>query len=75
MRAIIFLGTPHRGSDLAGILKHVLAVSFSSRRFISEIIPNSEGIKALNSSFVHRAESMKLVSFFETENTRFKWVS
>jgi hypothetical protein len=74
MKAILFLGTPHRGSDLAGIVDLALTVTFSSRDFVKQLNPNSDAIKSINSSFIHRANSLKLVSFFETENTRLTWV-
>lgn len=68
------MGTPHRGSDLAGILNLVLLASFSSRSFVTQLRPNSEAIAAINNGFVHRVEPLKLISFFETKNTRFQWV-
>jgi len=71
---VIFMGTPHRGSDLAGILNLVLLASFSSRSFVTQLRPNSEAIAAINNGFVHRVEPLKLISFFETKNTRFQWV-
>ena len=74
IKGVVFLGTPHRGSDLANILNLILTISFSSRSFVKQLNSNSEGIRAINNSFVHRVDSLKLVSFFETENTRFKWV-
>src|SRR5947199_7050377 len=74
IKGVVFLGTPHRGSDLAGILNLILTISFSSRSFVKQLNPNSDTIKMINSSFIHRVDSLKLVSFFETENTRFRWV-
>jgi len=74
IKAVVFLGTPHRGADLARILNLILTVSFSSRSFVKQLNPNSDVIKSINSTFVHRANSLRLVSFFETENTRLKWV-
>jgi len=71
---VIFMGTPHRGSDLAGILNLVLLASFSSRSFVTQLRPNSDAIAAINNGFVHRVEPLKLISFFETENTRLQWV-
>jgi hypothetical protein len=47
-----------------------LTVSFSSRTFVKQLSPNSEAIKSINNNFVHRVSSLKLISFFETENTR-----
>lgn len=75
IKAVVFLGTPHKGAGLASILKHILDVSFSSRKFVKALKPDSAAIEAINSNFVHRAKSLKLVSFFETVNTRIKWVS
>jgi protein SERAC1 len=72
--AVVFLGTPHQGADLAGMLNLVLLASFSSRRFVKQLGPNSDAIAAINDAFVHRVEPLKLISFFETENTRLQWV-
>jgi hypothetical protein len=66
----VFLGTPHRGADLASILDLALTVSFSSKRFVKQLKPNCEGVKAINNAFIFRANSLKLVSFYETVNTR-----
>ena len=68
--AVVFLGTPHRGADLAGILNLILLASFSSRSFVKQLCPNSDAIAAINNAFVHRVEQLRLISFFETENTR-----
>lgn len=70
----MFLGTPHPGTYLARILNLVLRASFSSRSFIKQLRPNSDAIAAINNGFVHRVEPLKLISFFETENTRLRWV-
>ena len=37
-------------------------------------IPNSDTIAAINNSFTYRVEPLKVISFFETENTRLQWV-
>ena len=68
------MGTPHRGSDLAGILNFILLASFSSRQFIDQLNSNSDTIAAINNSFAHRVEPLKLISFFETESTRLQRV-
>jgi hypothetical protein len=73
--AVVFFGTPHQGSDLAGILNLVLTASFSSRNFVKQLRPNSDALEAINNNFRHRVEKLKLISFFETENTRLKWVN
>jgi len=70
MAAIVFLGTPHQGADLARILGLILDVSFSSRNFVRQLKPESDTLKFINNSFNHRATSLKLVSYYETQNTR-----
>jgi hypothetical protein len=72
--AVVFLGTPHQGSDLARILDVILTASFSSRNFVEELHPNSDVLEAINHNFRHRVEKLKLISFFETENTRLNLV-
>jgi hypothetical protein len=71
---VLFFGTPHQGSDLAGILNLVLNVSFASRNFVKQLRPKSDALEAINNNFRHRVEEMKLISFFETENTRLQKV-
>jgi hypothetical protein len=73
--AVVFFGTPYQGSDLAGILDLIFTASFSSRNFIKQLRPNSDALEAINNNFRHRVERLKLISFFETENMRLKWVN
>jgi pimeloyl-ACP methyl ester carboxylesterase len=75
IKGVVFLGTPHRGADLAGLLDLVLLASFSSRRFVKQLNPNSDAIAAINNAFTYRVEPLKLISFYETENTRLQWVT
>jgi hypothetical protein len=70
IKASVFLGTPHRGADLANTLNRILRVSFSSSSFVKQLKPNSDAIKSINNNFVHRARGLTLVSYFETQNTR-----
>jgi hypothetical protein len=72
--AVVFFGTPHQGSDLAGILNLVLTASFASRNFVKQLRPNSDALEEINNNFRHRVEKLKVVSFFETENTRLQSV-
>lgn len=67
--AIVFLATPHRGSNLADILNRILAASIfnhSPKLYISELKNGSQTIEALNDQFRHIAPSLKLFSFYET---------
>ena len=63
---IAFLGTPHRGADLAKMLKGLLDVSFSESRFVKDLLPDSQIIKEINDSFGDRAQALQLASFSES---------
>ncbi|KAG6997629.1 hypothetical protein G7Y79_00039g075910 [Physcia stellaris] len=67
--AMVFLATPHRGSNLADILNRLLAASIfrhSPKMYISELEIGSQTIEALNDQFRHFAPSLRLFSFYET---------
>ena len=65
--AIVFLATPHRGTNLAEILNRVLTVSFQSpKNFINELNKNSSALEELNEQFRHIAPRLSIVSFYET---------
>lgn len=63
---IVFLGTPHRGANLANILKALLNISFSEARFIRDLSPDSQSIKEINDAFGERSQGLKLASFYES---------
>ena len=69
--AIIFLSTPHRGSNLAETLNRILQVSFftNSKQYISELSKNSFTLQKLNEQFRHIAPKLDIVSFYETQPT------
>jgi len=64
--AIAFMGTPHRGADLANLLKGLLSITFSETRFIRDLSPASQAIKDINDSFGERSGGLKLASFWES---------
>jgi len=65
--AIIFLATPHRGTNLAEHLNRILAVSFqSSKNFIGDLNKSSPALEELNEQFRHIAMKLSIVSFYET---------
>lgn len=70
MKGIVFIGTPHRGSDLAKLLKNLLAATFAQRTFVSQLGPNSEMIMEINRAFRDRSVSLELVSFYESTGVR-----
>ncbi|KAJ0123281.1 hypothetical protein J7T55_011746 [Diaporthe amygdali] len=69
IRAVLFLATPHRGSDLAETLNRILSSSIfghSSKDYLTELTRNSVTIDELNESFRHHASKMRIFSFYET---------
>jgi hypothetical protein len=65
--AIVFLATPHRGTNLAEVLNRVLKVSFQSpRNFISDLNKGSPALEDLNEQFRHIAPRLSIFSFYET---------
>jgi WD40 repeat protein len=65
--AIVFLATPHRGTNLAEILNRVLKVSFQSpQSFIADLNKSSPALEELNEQFRHIAPKLSIFSFYET---------
>ena len=65
--AIIFLSTPHRGSNLAEILNRILVASFqSAREFIIDLNRSSMALEEINEQFRHIAPRLSIWSFYET---------
>ena len=65
--AIVFLSTPHRGSNLAEVLNRILAVSFqSTRNFITDLNRSSVALEEINEQFRHIAPRLSIWSFYET---------
>ncbi|KAI0112614.1 hypothetical protein F4776DRAFT_667191 [Hypoxylon sp. NC0597] len=69
--AIIFLSTPHRGTNLAVTLNRILqsTMIISSKQYISELAKNSLTLQKLNEQFRHIAPRLNIVSFYETRPT------
>ncbi|KAI2623191.1 hypothetical protein GGR54DRAFT_629765 [Hypoxylon sp. NC1633] len=63
---MFFLGTPHRGSDLAAILKRLSTIALGSKPFVSDLIPESSALRDINDTFRHYASDLRLWSFYET---------
>lgn len=63
---IAFIATPHRGADLAKLLKGVLRICFSKRTFVGDLTTSGQTVKEINDSFKHLAEQLLLFSFWES---------
>lgn len=67
MKTLFFLGTPHRGADLAKYLTNILHVTHSSRPYVTDLQKDSVSLKLLNEEFRHCVEGIHLHSFYETK--------
>ena len=72
MASILFLSTPHRGTNLAEVLNKILTASVfnhSPKQYIAELKNNSPTLQEINEQFRHISSTMQIVSFFETMPT------
>ena len=69
-KAIVFLGTPHRGADLDGLLSSLFNITLSRRLFVDQLRANSEMIQEINDAFRDRSESLQLISYYESKAMR-----
>jgi WD40 repeat protein/pimeloyl-ACP methyl ester carboxylesterase len=72
IKAVLFLATPHRGTDLAETLNKVLSTSIfghSPKEYVSELARRSPTIDDLNEAFRHHASKLRIFSFYETLTT------
>lgn len=71
MSAVLFLSSPHRGTNLARILNRFLGASMiaSSKDYINEIERNSTTLEQLNEDFRNFASRLDLYSFYESKET------
>ncbi|KAL4798331.1 hypothetical protein BDV19DRAFT_356859 [Aspergillus venezuelensis] len=69
--AIIFLATPHRGSNLAVVLNRILEATLinNSKVYVSELSAESLTLRNLNEQFRHIAQRLNIISFYETQPT------
>lgn len=70
--AILFLATPHRGSDLTDTLKKIISVSlpfFPAKQYVAELKRNSPTLEGINEEFRNIAPKLDIYSFYETKQT------
>lgn len=70
VRAIYFLGTPHRGSDSARLLKNVLQVASSAPAFVIDLVRGSGALQSINDEFRQYSADVELWSFYETQKLK-----
>jgi hypothetical protein len=65
--AMVFLATPHRGTNLAEVLNRLLTVLLQpSQDFITDLKKSSPALEELNEQFRHVAPKLSIWSFYET---------
>lgn len=72
VRSIVFLSTPHRGTNLAELLNKILSVSLfnhSPKKYITELKQNSSALQDINEQFRNIAPKLQIASFYETQPT------
>ena len=70
LHSFYFLGTPHRGSNLARVLKNLLRLSGRSRRaYVSGLETKSEMIRILSDAFRVHYSGIHLHTFYESQPT------
>ncbi|KAL7791473.1 hypothetical protein V8C37DRAFT_402997 [Trichoderma ceciliae] len=63
---IFFLGTPHHGSDLAGILENMLIAAWGKKPFVTDLKSGSSALALIRDRFRHVATDLALWTFYET---------
>lgn len=63
---IFFLGTPHHGSDMAGILENMLMAVWGKKPFVTDLKAGSSALAMIRDRFRHVAIDLALWTFYET---------
>ncbi|KAI2604221.1 Alpha/Beta hydrolase protein [Hypoxylon fragiforme] len=72
VHSVFFLGTPHRGSDLAITLNNLSRITRRTKPFVSDLIPDSSTLWDITEEFRHYASDLRLWSFYETRPSKLR---
>ncbi len=66
-KAVVFLSTPHRGSDLVVYLRQLHSISSpkNTKQYVGKRDENAFLLRELNEQFRHVAPNLQIFSFFE----------
>lgn len=67
LHSFYFLGTPHRGSELADILGNILFLSVGNKSYVQALRPHSDLIASLHDQFRHHYDGIQIHTFYETK--------
>jgi len=70
IKGVMFLGTPHRGANLAVLLSTLLTITLATKVYVKQMAPSCETVTEINESFYDRAKTLQLVSFWESTGMR-----
>ncbi|KAK7981273.1 Type I Iterative PKS [Apiospora arundinis] len=65
--AIIFVATPHTGSELAPILERIFRMTSGLKPYLEDLSRNSNAVQTINTLFPTHSSDLMLHSFYETE--------
>jgi pimeloyl-ACP methyl ester carboxylesterase len=66
VHTMYFFATPHRGSDSAKLLEHILQIAYYSRAYVSDLKRGSETLQSINDEFRKYSDKIEFWSFYET---------
>ncbi|KFZ02048.1 hypothetical protein V500_00498 [Pseudogymnoascus sp. VKM F-4518 (FW-2643)] len=66
IQGILFLATPHRGSDCAQVLSKLLSVMGGQRPYVTDLNRDSAALHSINDEFPACCQDLLLYSFYET---------
>ena len=70
VHGIVFLATPHRGSQYAKLLNNILATAplgAPPKAYVADLDTHAHAIQDINEQFRSSCANLALVSFFETQ--------
>lgn len=70
IRSMVFLATPHRGSDSADLLHDILELTGSQKSFVDDLLRSSPSLQQINDDFRFVADEIDLWSFIEERKMR-----
>ncbi|KAK8861793.1 WD40 repeat-like protein [Apiospora arundinis] len=65
--AIIFIATPHTGSELAPILDRIFRMTSGLKPYLEDLRRNSDTVQTINTLFPAHSTDLMLHSFYETQ--------
>lgn len=70
IKSMVFLATPHGGSDAAGPLYELLRLTSGNRLYIADLESGSSTLQVLDREFSRVSRDLQLWSFYETRKMR-----